>query len=136
MECLLKTSGGLLVGLALLHAFFPGYFKWRDELRSITLLTRQIHYIHTFFIALTLLLTGLLCLSSASELLHTELGRKVSLGIFIFWFFRLVIQLFGYSSSLWKGKPFETAIHILFSLLWVFLTAVFGSAAFTLGAGK
>ncbi len=129
MEALIKISGVLMIVLALLHAVFPRYFKWKEELRSITLLTRQIHYIHTFFIALTVLLIGLLCLGGASELLHTPFGRKVCLGIFVFWFCRLIIQFFGYSFSLWKGKPFETAVHIAFSLLWLFLSAVFGLAA-------
>ena len=130
MEGLIKLSGGILIGLALFHAFFPGYFKWRDELRSITLLTRQVHYIHTFFIALTILLIGLLCLGNAPELVHTPFGRKVSAGIFIFWSCRLVLQFCGFSPSLWKGKPFETAMHVLFSTLWVFLASVFGAAAF------
>jgi len=130
MQSLLEIAGALLVALALFHAFLPGHFKWRDELRSVTLLTRQIHYIHTFFIALTLLLTGLLCLADARELLHTPLGQKITLGLFVFWLCRLVIQFFGYSPALWKGKRFETAMHLLFSLLWVFFTLVFGFAAF------
>jgi hypothetical protein len=133
MEDLLKVSGWLLVGLALLHAFFPRHFKWNDELRSITLLTRQIHYVHTFFVALTIFLIGVLCLTSAPELLSTPLGRKVCLGICVFWAFRLIIQFLGYSSSLWKGKPFETTIHIMFSLLWTFFTTTFGLAAFKSG---
>jgi len=130
MQSLLEIAGALLVALALFHAFLPGHFKWRDELRSVTLLTRQIHYIHTFFIALTLLLTGLLCLAEARELLHTPLGQKITLGLFVFWLCRLVIQFFGYSPALWKGKRFETAMHLLFSLLWVFFTLVFGFSAF------
>jgi hypothetical protein len=130
MDALLKTAGGILVGLAVLHAFFPIYFKWRDELRSITPLTRQIHYIHTFFIALIVLLNGLLYLTCTKDLLTTALGHRISLGFFIFWACRLILQFFGYSSSLWRGKPFETAMHVLFSLLWLFLTLVFGVAAF------
>ncbi len=129
MEALIKISGGILVALALLHAVFHHYFKWREELRPITLLTRQIHYIHTFFIALTVLLMGILCLGSAPELLHTPLGRKVCLGLFIFWLCRLLCQIFGYSPALWRGKPFETSIHVLFSILWTFLAVVFGMAA-------
>jgi len=130
MEALLKIAGGILVGLALIHAIFPAYFKWKDELRTITPLTRQIHYIHTFFIALTVLLNGLLYLTCTTDLLTTSLGHRISLGFFIFWGCRLILQFFGYSTSLWRGKPFETAMHILFSLLWLFLTAVFGFAAF------
>jgi len=130
MEFLLKISGALMIGLALLHAIFPRHFKWKEELRSITLLTRQIHYIHTFFIALTILLIGLLCLTSAPALLDSPLGGKVCLGIFLFWFCRLFIQFFGYSPTLWRGKPFETSIHIIFALLWSFFSLVFGLAAF------
>jgi len=136
MEFLLNLSGYLLVGLALLHAVFPRYFKWQEELRDITALTRQIHYIHTFFIALTVLLMGILCVGSADELLYTPLGRTVCLGLFIFWACRLVLQFFGYSSSLWKGKPFETVMHFGFSLLWIFLTTVFGLAAFAPHTGR
>lgn len=131
MESLLEFSGFLMIGLALVHAVFPRHFKWAEELRSITLLTRQIHYIHTFFIALTILLLGVLCLTNPSELLTTPLGRQVCIGIFVFWFCRLLIQFFGYSPSLWKGKRFETAVHILFALLWTFFSAVFGLAAFS-----
>ena len=125
MEALLKTAGAILIGLAMLHGFFPTYFKWKEELRTITPLTRQIHYIHTFFIALVVLLNGILYLTCTTDLLTTVLGHRISLGFFIFWACRLILQFFGYSSSLWRGKPFETAMHILFSLLWLFLTAVF-----------
>jgi hypothetical protein len=30
-----------------------------------------------------------------------------------------------YSSILWKGKTFETAMHILFSILWVYLSIIY-----------
>lgn len=129
MDTLLKTAGVLLVALALFHAVLPGYFKWRDELRGITLLTRQIHYIHTFFIGLTLLLMGLLCLTRSAELLHTPLGRSVCLGFAVFWLCRWVIQFFGYSASHWRGKRLETAVHVVFALLWTFFTAVFALAS-------
>ncbi len=130
MESLIKASGVLMIGLALLHAAFPRYFKWKEEFRSNTLLTRQVHYVHTFFIALIVFLMGLLCLSSAPEILNSPLGRRVCCGIFIFWLLRLVVQFFGYSPALWRGKAFETAVHIGFSLLWTFLTVSFGLAAF------
>ncbi len=131
MDALLKVAGGILLGLAVLHAFFPTYFKWKEELRAITPLTRQIHYIHTFFIALIVFFNGLLYLTCTQELLSSPLGHRISLGFFIFWACRLILQFFGYSSSLWRGKLFETVMHVLFSLLWLFLTVVFGLAAFS-----
>jgi hypothetical protein len=82
-------------------------------------------YVHTFFIGLIVLLMGVLCLTSSRELINTNLGKKITLGLGIFWLSRLIIQFFGYSSKLWKGKSFETTIHILFSLLWAYLSLVF-----------
>jgi hypothetical protein len=125
MELHLKIIGVLLIALSLVHAFFPKYFKWTEELRTVSLINRQMMYIHTFFIAVSLFLMGLVCLTSASELLQTNLGKKVALGLGMFWLIRLVVQFFGYSSRLWKGKTFETTIHILATLLWIYLSTVF-----------
>lgn len=83
-------------------------------------------YVHTFFIALMVLLMGLLCITSADELIVTGLGRKLAGGLAVFWCCRLLMQFFGYSSILWKGKTFETLMHIIFTLLWIYLTVIFG----------
>ncbi|HEX9825526.1 MAG TPA: hypothetical protein VGA80_02930 [Flavobacteriaceae bacterium] len=121
----IKVIGVLLVALALLHFIFPKYFNWDKELQSMSLINRQIMTVHTFFIALVVFLMGLLCLTSTNELIETSLGKKISLGLGIFWTIRLFIQFFVYSSKLWKGKKFETVIHILFSILWGYFSIVF-----------
>jgi hypothetical protein len=125
MEFNLKISGLLLIILALLHIGFPKYFDWKTELKSLTLLTRQVMYVHTFFIALVVLLMGVLCFTSAAELIVSKLGNKFLIGFGFFWFCRLLIQLFGYSSKLWKGKKLETSIHILFLFLWTYLSVLY-----------
>lgn len=81
--------------------------------------------IHTFFIALTVLLMGVLCLTSTYDLATTTLGRRLSLGLGIFWGLRLFIQFFGYSTTLWKGKKFETIIHIVFLIIWTYFSIIF-----------
>jgi hypothetical protein len=125
MELHLKIIGILLIVLALVHAIFPRYFRWREDLSSLSLINRQMMYVHTFFVALLLMLIGVLCVTSSKDLIETELGNKIALGLFVFWFVRLLIQFFGYSSKLWKGKAFETTVHILFSMLWLYFTTVF-----------
>jgi hypothetical protein len=120
-----KIIGFLLMGLALVHIIFPKYFNWKEELKSLSLINKQMMTIHTFFIALVVFLMGLLCLTSATELIETRLGKTISLGLGIFWSLRLIIQFFGYSTKLWKGKRFETIIHIFFSGLWIYLSIVF-----------
>ncbi|MCB0478994.1 MAG: hypothetical protein KDC84_12575 [Crocinitomicaceae bacterium] len=125
MDIHLKTLGVLLIILALFHVIFPRYFKWKEELKSLSLINKQIMVVHTFFIALVVFLMGLMCLTSARELIETNLGKRISLGLGIFWSLRLIIQFFGYSTKLWKGKPFETIIHIFFSGLWIYLSVIF-----------
>jgi hypothetical protein len=131
MELHFKIIGILLISLALVHVIFPRYFNWAVELKSLSLINRQMMSVHTLFVALAVLLMGLLCLTSASELVTTNLGRKVSLGLGIFWLIRLFIQFFGYSPELWRGKRFETSVHILFSFLWSYLSFAFLSVYFT-----
>ena len=111
--------------LALVHAIFPKYFNWKEELKPLSLINRQMMTIHTFFIALAVFLMGLLCFTSSTALIETDLGKTISLGFGIFWLARLFVQFFGYSSALWKGKSFETIVHIVFSILWTYLSVVF-----------
>jgi hypothetical protein len=125
MEIHFKIIGILLISLALLHVYFPKYFSWKQDLDKLTLINRQIMYVHSFFIAFAVFLVGLLCITSASELIETTLGKRISLGIGIFWGARLIIQFFGYSSKLWKGKSFETTVHIVLALFWTYLTIIF-----------
>jgi hypothetical protein len=125
METHLKVIGTLLITLALIHIVFPKYFNWKKQLSSLSIVNRQMMHVHTFFIALTVFLMGILCLFSSSELSNTILGKRICLGLGIFWLIRFFFQFFGYSSAIWKGKLFETTIHILFSMLWTYLTIVF-----------
>lgn len=82
-------------------------------------------YVHTFFIALMVLLMGVFCISCATDIVNTRLGHRLSMGLFIFWGLRLLFQFFVYSPELWRGKTFETLIHILFSVLWCYFSVVF-----------
>lgn len=125
METHLKIIGALLLVLSLLHLGFPHRFHWREELATLSLLNRQIMQVHTFFIGFTLFLMGLLCLFCAPDLVATALGKTICRGLGIFWSVRLLFQFFVYSPRLWRGKIFETGVHILFSLLWLYLSAIF-----------
>lgn len=114
-----------MVLLAICHLAFPRYFRWKQDLAAISQINREMMYVHTYFIALTVLLMGLLCFSEANALITTSLGKSISMGFALFWGSRLLVQFFGYSSNLWKGKGFETAIHIAFTVLWGYFTGLF-----------
>ena len=55
----------------------------------------------------------------------TPLGRRVALGCGVFWLARLLVQFFGYSPKLWRGKRFETFMHVLFVGFWSYLSFLF-----------
>lgn len=125
MEIHIEIIGALLVILSFLHVGFPKYFNWKAELKALSLINRQMMSVHTFFIGLIVFLIGILCLTSARDLIETRLGNTVSCGLALFFTIRLFFQFFIYSPELWKGRKFETFMHVLFSLFWSYVSGVF-----------
>ncbi|MDJ1486176.1 hypothetical protein QNI16_37180 [Cytophagaceae bacterium YF14B1] len=122
----LHIIGSLLLLLAVVHLDFPRRFSWKIELSSLSLMNRQMIQVHTFFIALFVGLNGLLFLSMAEELLQpSPLARAITIGLLVFWGCRLVFQFLVYDSALWRGKRFETIMHIIFSLFWSYCLVIF-----------
>ncbi|WP_257670510.1 hypothetical protein [Parapedobacter tibetensis] len=99
----------------------PLFRKVAEKLLSL----KTMMLVHVFFIALTVFMMDLLCVVHTEDLITTSMGKAISLGLGIFWIIRLLIQFFGYASELWRGKAFETTVHVVFSLLWIYFSAVF-----------
>ena len=125
MELHLKIIGVLLMLLALVHVIFPKYFNWKKELDNLSLMNRQMMKTHTFFIALTVFLIGLMSYCLNEDLVLTKLGQRICLGIGVFWTIRGGVQFLGYSPKLWKGKLFETVVHVVFSGFCIYLSFVY-----------
>lgn len=131
-ELHLRIAGVLQILLALAHFDFPRRFGWREELAGVSLLARQVFYVHMFFVCVALALFGTLSLLAPDALLErTRLSRLVLGGILLFWLLRLFCQWFVYDARLWRGNAFRTAMHGVFTLLWIYLTAVYGVALWT-----
>jgi hypothetical protein len=129
---LLRLGGIFLLGLFVLNFFVPRKFNWAEELPRLSLLNRRIFQVHAIFIALMLLLMGLLLLLLPEALLAPQpLARAVCGGLALFWLVRLWMQWFLYDAELWRGKRFETAMHFTFTGLWIFLTATLSAALIT-----
>ena len=86
MENHLKIIGYLFVLLAFIHLFFSKYFNWKNELKDLSLINKQMMEVHTFFIALFVFGNGLLNIICSNELVNNPLGKKISFGLFVFWF--------------------------------------------------
>ena len=125
----LRIVGILLVLLGLSHAFFNRYFGWKRELAEVSLLTRQIFFVHSFFIGLGVALAGGGSFLCADALLCPGLlSRTLLAGMTMFWLCRLLAQFFAYDSRIWKGDRFRTFMHAVFSALWIYVTATYGIA--------
>ena len=57
-----RLVGLLLLCLAGLNLLLPKHFRWKTELETLSLLTRQVFYVHYLFIILVLVLMGVLSL--------------------------------------------------------------------------
>jgi hypothetical protein len=126
----LKIAGLWLLFIVAIHPYVARTYQWRAEAGRMSLLNRQIFGVHAFFIALMVGMMGLLLTLGTKLLLDgTTLARVVLLGLATFWAARLAIQIFVYDSSLWRGRRFETAMHIVFCAMWAYITGVLVWAA-------
>ena len=128
-ELHLRVAGVLLLSLIALNLHLPRRFSWKRELASLSLLTRQIFWVHAAFLSIVLAMLAALVLLYARHLLApTPLARAVLAGLAIFWFLRLLTQWLVYDWSLWRGRRFETTVHVVFTCVWGYLTATFAYA--------
>jgi hypothetical protein len=129
LELHLRLAGLSLITLGVAHAFFDKRFHWREEMSRVSLLNRQIFFVHTFFIALMLVLLGSLSLFGTAALVEkSHLGLLFLGGVTFFWSCRWLCQFFVYNAEIWRGKRFETLGHIAFSGLWTYYVAVYAYA--------
>ena len=128
----LRAVGFVMALLVAVNLAVPSQFHWKEELSRVSLLNRQIFQAHTVFIILVLALFAALFLTCAEALLQpTRLSRAVLAGLTIFWGVRMMMQWFFYSPDVWRGHRFNTVMHGVFSLTWIYVTAVCAAALWT-----
>lgn len=129
LEIALRLAGLLLIVLGLAHIVYPSVFGWKDELQKVSLWTRQVFYSHEFFVALTVVAQGALCVFWPQTLIERSLLARLLAGFLaLFWFCRLCFQFIHYDKSLWRGDTLKTLAHIAFTFLWIGLTSLFSWA--------
>ena len=125
----LRIVGLIMAALAVLNLFVPRRFHWQEEMARLSLLNRQIFQAHSIFLILTLAMFAALLLLRGPDLMEpTPLARAVLVGLTAFWTLRMLMQWFFYSPEVWRGDRFKTAMHGVFSVTWVYVSAVFATA--------
>jgi hypothetical protein len=126
LAILLRIAGALLLMLAALHVPICRRLKWREETVLMSPVNAAIFHVHALFIGLILVLMGLPCLMDPMVFLEKSRGGEWLAWIFAaFWTTRLHAQWFVFPQGLWRGKKTETRIHFVFTILWLFLAALF-----------
>jgi len=125
----LRIVGLVMAGLVVVNLFVPRRFHWRDELARLSLLNRQVFQVHSVFLVLTLALFSALLLTSSDALIEpSRLSRAMLFGLTIFWGMRMLMQWFFYSPEIWRGHRFNTVMHYVLSVTWVYVTFVFAAS--------
>ena len=126
----LRLAGAGLILLGLLHLQISKYLNWKEDAARMSELNATIFHVHTFFIVLVLFLMGGPALLDPGVFLEPSRAAKWGCwSLALFWAFRAVMQWTTYRPKWWKGKPFETAMHWFFSIIWILLTALFATCA-------
>ena len=116
---------GTLVPLALM----PVQLRWTDELRPLSRLHRQMHWIYGGYMGLSVLAFAALSIFNAHELASgTALARGICAYVAIFWAIRLSLQaVFDMKSYL--TRPWMRAGYAALGALFASFTAIYGWAA-------
>ncbi len=125
----LRIVGLIMFGIVLLNFAVWKRFQWMQEIERLSPLTRQVFIVHSFYIMLSVAAFGALSLLHPRTLVEqAPLARLVLIFLVVFWGSRLIAQLFYYDPSLWRGQRLNTFIHITFTGVWAYFTAVYGWA--------
>lgn len=123
----IRVAGTLQLLLAAMNVVLLNRINRRNDLQRLSLLNRQIFQVHYLFIILILTLMGILSLAYADVLLEPRrLARVLLAGLACFWLARLAVQWLVYDRELWRGRRFETSVHIAFTVLWSYFAVVYG----------
>ena len=129
--CLLLAAGGQLF-IALLGPMIPRLLNWNEPIAAMPLLVREVSHVHTFFIALTCAIFGVITSRFASELASPphELMRWFAASIGLFWGIRCVMQWTTYSAVHWRGLLWKTLAHWALFLGYGAFAVTYLTAAF------
>jgi hypothetical protein len=107
-------------------ALVPFRLNWRDELRSLSRLHRQMYWVYGGYIVLSIIAFGLISMVNAQELASgTRLARAFCLYVAVFWGIRLSLQpVFDVKAHLttWWLRMGYHLLTVLFLCLTVLYT--------------
>lgn len=123
---------GLVHWILILVSFaLPGKLKYPEHLKKLPPILRQLFRGQHYLIIIVLLFFGAICVFFPTELTEGEpLGTSLCAGMGVFWFFRLMLQLFYYDPKVRREHRLGDLAYIA---VFVAQSAVFLLAALGVG---
>lgn len=93
MITLVFIGGIYALAFAIFHVFFWKIFDWKNDLRSLTPINRGIMQIFNLCLTFLFFFVAYICLFNTKELVSTNIGKTVLVGISIFCLLRAIEQV-------------------------------------------
>ena len=129
MALLLTLAGCAQASILIASSLVPATLRWREELRPLPRLHRQMHWVYGGYVVLAIVAFALVSVLKADELARgSGLARAICGYIAVFWGVRLglqaVFEMRPYLDAWWK-----TAGYAALTVLFAGLTLVYAVAA-------
>src|SRR6516162_4538052 len=126
LKAALLTAGVLHLVPLFAGLTIPRVLRWGSDLGKLDALTRQLIWVHGAFIAITVLAFGLITMTSAESMLQgTPLAVSTAAFIGVFWFLRLLIQLFYFDARPWLTNSFRSLGYKTLTLVFGYFSVVY-----------
>lgn len=128
LNLLLQIAGILMLCVCLAHFYFARLLDWRNDTKNLKPINQQVFFAHTLFITVGMALLGFVCLCFTQELTtRSNLATIAALCFTLCWLSRLIFQFIFFTSPLTEDNRREKLLRLAGTLLWLFLTLVFGA---------
>jgi hypothetical protein len=109
----------------------PTALRWREELRSLPHLHRQMHWVYGGYVVLSIVAFAAISVTNARELAEGgAVARALCAYIAVFWGIRLGLQAM-FDLRPYLTTPIKRAGATVLTILFALLTVVYGVAALT-----
>ncbi len=125
-KCLF-VAGIIQVGMLLANIYLPGKLKYRENLKLVAPIVRQVFISHAIYIIGAVLLFTLITFGFAPDLTSGHgIGRFLAASMCIFWLCRIPLQIFFLDKELRRQNRLGDVAMLL---ALAFLAATYGAAA-------
>ncbi len=127
LNLLLQIAGAAMICLCLSHFYLARLLDWKGDLKSLKPINQQVFFAHTMFLTIGMAMLGFVCIFYPHELTNKSTLAAISAFCFaICWLSRLIFQFVVFTSPLAEDSRLEKILRLTGTLLWFFLTALFG----------